>query len=351
MSSDDPGVNGLLLVDKPGLAFHALVPPPALDAPAGNAKAFPTSHDVVQQVRRLSKQQRIGHTGTLDPMAGGLLVLCLGWATRLVEYYQGHPKSYRAEVTLGYATDTWDVLGVETERLPVPALTVQAIEQALAPFRGPLLQTPPVYSALKQGGESLHYKARRGEMVTVQPRTVEFHELTLIDFTPPDRFTLDIRCSAGAYVRSLAYDLGRALGTAGTLTGLRRTAAGPFAVAEAHTLDKIVVAAEAGNLPALLLPPGARLDLPTFTADAAVIARLGYGQIVQAAELHALPPGNPVAAAQQSPTATINTVIAGEHAIAQVRIADGVLLGIVRRMPQPTSSAAPAGWRAEKWFA
>ncbi len=326
MTSDDSGVNGLLLVDKPGLAF------PALDTSMPGPRSFPTSHDVVQQVRRAAKERRIGHTGTLDPMASGLLVLCLGRATRLVEYYQGHAKRYLAEVTLGYATDTYDALGAPTATMPVPALDDERIERAIASLRGPQLQTPPVYSALKQGGESIHYKARRGEDVKVEPRAVDFHEITVLAFTAPNRLTLAIHCSAGAYIRSLAYDLGHALGTVATLTGLRRTAAGPFAVAEAHTLDAISAAAADGVLANLLLPPGARLDLPIFSAADDVVARLGHGQVVSAHELLALQPS------------------AGAE-VAQVRAADDRLLGIIRRITPPAATAAPAGWRAEKWFA
>ena len=326
MTSDDSGVNGLLLVDKPGLAF------PALDAPMPGPRAFPTSHDVVQQVRRAAKERRIGHTGTLDPMASGLLILCLGRATRLVEYYQGHAKRYLAEVTLGYATDTYDALGAITATMPVPALDDERIERAIASLRGPQLQTPPVYSALKQGGESIHYKARRGEDVKVEPRAVDFYEITVLAFDAPNRLTLAIHCSAGAYIRSLAYDLGRELGTLGTLTGLRRTAAGPFNVDEAHTLDAISAAAATEGLDALLLPPGARLDLPIVSAPDDVVARLGYGQIVAAADLHLLQP-------------------APDAEVAQVRAADDRLLGIIRRITPPAATAAPAGWRAEKWFA
>jgi tRNA pseudouridine55 synthase len=323
-------MNGLLLVDKPGLAS------PAPEITPDDARAYPTSHDVVQQVRRASHQRRIGHTGTLDPMASGLLVLCLGRATRLVEYYQGHPKRYRAEITLGYATDTYDALGTITQRLPVPALSTESIEQALAPMRGEVMQTPPVYAALKQGGESIHYKARRGEEVTVKARAVTFHALTLIAFNAPDRIVLDIHCSAGAYIRSLAVDLGHALGTAATLTSLRRTAAGPFGVDEAHTPAQIAAAAAAGTLPNLLLSPGARLDLPVYTALDDVIRRLGHGQVVQADELRAAAPPDSEAALPS---------------IAQVRSADGLLLGIIRHSAQSTSAAGSTGWRAEKWFA
>ncbi len=343
MTSDEPDVNGLLLVDKPGLDF------PTLEAlPRPDVRSYATSHDVVQQVRRLSRQRRIGHTGTLDPMASGLLVLCLGRTTRLVEYYQGHSKRYRAEITLGYATDTYDALGVMTEQQPVPAVTIATLEQALATLRAATQQMPPIYSALKQGGESIHYKARRGEEVAVEPRTVQFHEITLVQFAPPSRVTLEVHCSAGAYMRSLAYDLGRALGTVATLTGLRRIAAGPFTVAEAHTPAEIAAAAKADRLADLLLPTGDRLDLPTYTAAASVIARLGFGQVVARDELMLASSPTTLAAAEQSPDPTARSSATPQ--LAQLRSAEGLLLGIVRAADS-TDPSTSRGWRAEKWFA
>ena len=188
-------LHGLLLVNKPGLQqlagngyLHTPHPSTKVQQPLANPvtsadKEIPrlyTSHDIVQLVRRWSGQRRIGHTGTLDPMASGLMVLCLGQATRLVEYYQGHDKSYLAEITLGRATDTYDAVGQTVTTLSVPALTESAIEEVLASFQGDILQVPPIYSALKQGGESLHRKARRGEEVTVAARPVKMHQIHLL---------------------------------------------------------------------------------------------------------------------------------------------------------------------------
>ncbi|MEZ4555277.1 MAG: tRNA pseudouridine(55) synthase TruB [Caldilineaceae bacterium] len=211
MGRHQSDINGILVVDKPGRT-GAVVDP----------RALPTSHDVVQRVRRATGQRRIGHTGTLDPMADGVLVLCLGQATRLVEYYQGHDKVYRAGITLGTATDTLDALGQVTDEQPVPALDRAAVEAALARFRGAIDQVPPLFSALKRDGESLHRKARRGESVTLEARPVVIHELTLVDWMPPARLEIRLRCSAGTYVRSLARDLGTALGTVAHLDALRR---------------------------------------------------------------------------------------------------------------------------------
>ena len=162
MPAEPNPLDGLLVVDKPGRS-HASSLPPA-DEPS--VERLWTSHDVVARVRRLSGQRRIGHTGTLDPMASGVLVLCLGIATRLVEYYQGEDKRYLAEVALGYATDTFDAEGKVVESLPVPALHAVDVENALVRFRGPVWQVPPAYSAIKQEGEALYARARRGEAVS-----------------------------------------------------------------------------------------------------------------------------------------------------------------------------------------
>lgn len=315
-------MDGLLIVDKSGM------PPLQLGkcvaAVTRNERGhspYPSSHDVVQQVRRLSRQRRIGHTGTLDPMASGVLVLCLGWATRLVEYYQGHDKRYRAEITFGCETDTNDALATVTRTAPAPNLSVESVKSALDPFRGEILQVPPVYSALKQEGESVHYKARRGEEVTVEARAVTIYELELIAVESP-RVTLSVDCSAGTYIRSLARDLGRALGSAATLTALRRESAGAFTLANAHTLDEIQVAVGTESLTELLLPPGAGLDLPSLTVDPAVAQRLGNGQRVHMHDY-------------------------AQTGIAQARDEAGRLLGIVDLRPSADGIVA----KADKWFA
>lgn len=314
-------MNGLLLVDKSGmppLEAGRCIADPLPPDPRGRSP-YPTSHDIVQQVRRLSRQRRIGHTGTLDPMASGLMVLCLGWATRLVEYYQGHDKQYRAEIALGCETDTLDALGKIVDSAPVPNLTIADIEAALPQFRGRITQRPPIYSAIKQEGESLHYRARRGEEVEVPERTVDIHSIALDGYTNGDRVGLTIHCSAGTYIRSLARDLGRALGTRGTLVSLRRTHAGGFSLQRAHTISQIEAAVQAGTLSDLLLAPGDGIDLPTVVIDSTAAERLGHGQFVALSEL---------------PEATI----------VQARTVNGTLAGIL----VPT---ADGRWKADKWFA
>lgn len=269
--------NGLIVVDKPG---RARVDDDSRGDEATISEAdLPTSHDVVQRARRWSKQRRIGHTGTLDPLASGVLILCLGPSTRLVEYYQGHDKQYYAEVALGRSTDTYDAFGETIEEKPVPSLTRDQVDAALEQFRGTIQQKPPIFSALKQAGESLHHKARRGEAVEVKPRTVTLHTLELIDFSP-DRICLRTTCSAGTYIRSLAHDLGVALGTAAHLDILRREAAGPFTLADAIPLTLLEDAAENDALHNFLHPPAYQLDLPEINLTNELITRFGYGQKV-----------------------------------------------------------------------
>jgi len=322
-------LHGLLVVDKPGrptatppLAAAPIAAPAAVaTARADGTPYLLTSHDVVARVRRWSGQRRIGHTGTLDPMASGVLVLCLGLATRLVEYYQAAPKQYYAEIVLGAATDTYDAAGAVTATAPVPSLTAAAIAQTLAQFRGQVAQRAPVYSALKQDGESLHRRARRGEEVAAPAREVTFYTIDLLAFAPPDRLALRVACSAGAYIRSLAHDLGLALGTRGYLDLLRREQAGAFDLAAAHTLPAIEQASQTSELPGLLLPLGAGLPLPRVTASDDAIQRLGLGQM---AELDAEAGGD----------------------LVQVYDSGGRLAGIARCM-----DAGAARWKAEKWLA
>lgn len=322
-------MEGILVVDKPGLPADVTRPTAATDFD------LPTSHDVVQRVRRWSRQRRIGHTGTLDPMASGVLVLCLGMATRLVEYYQGHDKQYLADVRLGIATDSYDALGKVTDRQTPPALTVAVVEEALARFRGPILQKPPIFSALKQGGESLHRKARRGEEVQIDARPITIHDLNLVDWIQPDRLRLRIRCSAGTYVRSLAHDLGHALGTVAHLAYLRREAAGAFSLAQAHTLEEIAQAASAGELQSRLLPTHAGLDFPKLVLPPETVRRLGFGQKVVL------------------PVSLLDPAFSREETIHLAQGFDGAgrFVGIIRNLGPSEGPDDGCVCKAEKWFA
>jgi len=222
-----------------------------VDKPAG-----PTSHDVVAHARRALGLRRVGHTGTLDPFATGLLLLCVGPATRLSEYLVGLPKTYLATALLGTATDTMDRQGSVIRERPVPdAMTGAQIDATLEGFRGEIFQVPPQYSAKKVDGEAMHRKARRGERVELDPVEVTIHTLDIVDFASP-HLTFRVTCSSGTYVRALASDLGEALGVGAHLEALRREAVGGFPVGDALSLEgltepEMVIAAARTPLQAL----------------------------------------------------------------------------------------------------
>ena len=217
-----------------------------LDKPSGIS-----SNAALQGARRLLAARRAGHTGTLDPMATGLLVLCFGEATKFAGALLDAEKAYAARVRLGERTSTGDAEGEVLERRPV-AVTAASVETALARFRGAIEQIPPMHSALKHQGRPLYAYAREGQSIERAPRRVVVHELVLERLEGPD-LDLLVRCSKGTYVRTLAEDLGEALGCGGHLTALRRTAVGPFGVDDAVTLDRLAAVLESER-PRALLP-------------------------------------------------------------------------------------------------
>lgn len=242
-----------------------------IDKPAGI-----TSHDVVARVRRVARQKRVGHAGTLDPAATGVLVIALGQATRLIEYVQDETrKRYTATIRLGITTTTDDAEGDITAANPVPELDRSSVEVALAPFRGRIQQVPPMYSALHHQGQRLYDLARAGKVVDIPARPVQIYSLSLLDMDLPT-VTLDVECGKGTYIRSLARDLGAALGCGAHLAGLRRTAVGVFEIADAVSLEDLEgeKGSEASSpllpfSPSLLLSPEtAVLDWPSITLDA-----------------------------------------------------------------------------------
>ena len=242
-----------------------------------NKPAGMTSHDVVNAVRRIAGVRQVGHTGTLDPLATGVLVLLVGAATRLARYLAGADKTYVAVLRLGETTSTDDAEGEVLERRPV-AVTRAEIEAALPSFRGPLLQTPPMTSAVKVGGRPLYKLARKGQEIERRPRAVVIHALTLEAWEPP-HLTLTVTCSAGTYIRSLAHDLGQALGCGAHVAALTRTVVGSFRLEDSLTLEEVATLAAAGRLIEALLPPERALmalPLVTLTPEMEVAAR--YGQ-------------------------------------------------------------------------
>lgn len=247
----------------------------------------PTSHDIVGLVRRLTATRRVGHGGTLDPFASGVLPLFLGRATRIVEYHLGDAKAYRATVCFGASSTTDDLEG---ELTPVsgPAPDRATVEAALAAFHGPIEQMPPAYSAIKVAGRRAYAIARAGGTVDLHPRTVTITRIEIVDWdgTDPDRpvATVEVDCSAGTYVRAIARDLGAAVGNAAYLGALIRTRSGPFRLEDAISLDAMRAAADAdpSTLGDCLLPVDAGLeDLPTLALAVADLPRVARGQAVR----------------------------------------------------------------------
>ncbi len=197
-----------------------------------------TSQDVTARLRRVFDTRRIGHGGTLDPMATGVLPVFVGRATRGVEFFEHAEKTYEAVLRLGITTDTEDITGTVLRSQPVN-VTAQDVESALERFRGEILQVPPMYSALKVNGQKLYDLARKGKEVARQPRPVTIHELTLLHMEGMD-VRLRVRCSKGTYIRTLCKDIGEALGCGGTMAALRRTQAGEYTIQEAVPLETLI---------------------------------------------------------------------------------------------------------------
>ncbi len=246
-----------------------------IDKPAGW-----TSHDVVGKVRRLLGQKSVGHAGTLDPLATGVLLVCVGQATRVAEYLMAGRKVYRATVQLGLTTDTYDIEGATVATAAVPELTHDDLVRALGSFVGELAQIPPAFSAIKQDGVPAYRRARRGETVTLEARQVTIYSIELLAWRPP-HVTLDVTCDPGTYIRSLAHDLGQLLGCGAALAQLRRLRSGRFGIEDAVSLDDLAEASQAGQLARYIHPIRAALyDLTPVTVDAEVAARLAHGQPV-----------------------------------------------------------------------
>jgi tRNA pseudouridine55 synthase len=244
-----------------------------------------TSHDVVAVVRRLTGVRRVGHGGTLDPFATGVLPVFLGRATRLVEYHMADDKAYRATLVFGARSTTDDLDGVlaPTE---APPPTRETVEAALGGFLGEIVQVPPDYSAVHVGGRRAYELARRGDKPELRPRSVVIHEIRLVEWEATDPLRpsaiLDVRCGAGTYIRALARDLGEGLGCGAYLGALTRTASGPFRLEDAHPLEVVREALAAGRPERLLLAPDAGLEaIPRATLPPDDLAALVRGQVVR----------------------------------------------------------------------
>lgn len=255
------GLNGIILVDKP---------------------CDWTSHDVVGKLRGILHERRIGHSGTLDPMATGLLVVFVGRATRAVEFAEADSKEYIAGLRLGVSTDTQDITGntlKSSNSLPSRA----ELEQALGAFKGEISQIPPMYSAIKVGGKKLYELARRGESVERKPRKITIDMLDIIGENDGD-YILDVVCSKGTYIRTLCNDIGDSLGCGGCMSSLRRVKAGAFSIEQAHTIDEIQAAANNGELDASLISVDRLFSAyPALTVSDTAEKKLRNGNIIKLA--------------------------------------------------------------------
>jgi len=248
--------------------YHGLL---LLDKPSGIS-----SHDAVMKVRRVYKQRGVGHTGTLDPLAEGLLVLCLGRATKIAQFLTGHEKTYEAVVEFGRESVTFDREGVDDSKPATPVPAIDDWNLLLEPFRGQITQTVPAYSAVQVNGERLYQKARKGEEVELPQREVEIHQLEVRKYDPP-LLHLTITCSAGTYIRSLAHDIGQALGCGAYLHSLRRTRVGGFDLDQAHNLEDLRNA-RGEDLLDFLLPLSAGLQFPRVTIAPEHVEYIGQGR-------------------------------------------------------------------------
>ncbi len=251
-----------------------------------------TSHDVVAKIRRLLKEKRVGHSGTLDPLASGVLPICVGQATRVAEYLSESGKAYLATIVFGVVTDTYDAEGTIIRTLSTADLTLKRIEEALQHFVGPQMQVPPRYSAIKLQGQPAYKRVRAGEDIALAPRPIVIHALQVTEWNPPFA-TLAIECSKGTYIRSLAYDLGEYLGCGASLNALVRTRSGPFLLSESITLEQLndalvgeTAAVDSGNfhtpglnnLSRFLYPADKALEqYPALTLDTATVERVQHG--------------------------------------------------------------------------
>ncbi len=257
-------ISGILLLDKPmGI----------------------TSNAALQQVKRLFNACKAGHTGSLDPLATGVLPLCFGEATKFSQFLLDADKYYRARVRLGVTTDSGDADGKVLETKPVPEITDEALEQVLDNYRGEITQVPSMFSALKVDGQPLYKLARQGVEVEREARPVTIYELEVQDRSG-DELTLDVRCSKGTYIRTLAEDIGRELGCGAHVAGLRRLAAGPFKIEETVSIQQLeeLMSEDRSNMDAKLQPVGAAVkDWPAVELTEVTASFLRQGQPVQVA--------------------------------------------------------------------
>lgn len=246
-----------------------------------------TSHRVVQLIRKLFPGVKAGHTGTLDPMATGVLPVCLGRATRVSEYIIELPKNYRAEIILGKTSDTEDATGHIVDVAHVPRLDREEVLEILGGFTGNIEQIPPLYSAVKHHGKPLYYWTRQGETISRKIRTIKIYDIDLLEYNPvrEPHLVLDVHCSKGTYIRTLAADIGKKIGCGAYLSRLSRLAVGPFLLEEALTLEEIKTFLELGRYGQVIREMDAALmHFPQLSLDQNQVEALRHGKILIAEE-------------------------------------------------------------------
>ena len=250
-------INGFLVIDKP---------------------AGITSHDVVSRVRRILETRKVGHTGTLDPFATGVLPVAVNDGTKAIPFLDEGVKRYEALMQLGVVTDTLDMTGKVLRESDFSYVSEQQLQNVLERFTGSILQIPPMYSAIKQGGQPLYKLARMGQEVERAARPVEIHSIEILSFTPPF-VSIRVSCSRGTYVRTLADDIGAMLGCGAALKELRRTASGPFELGAAHTLEELERAVIEGRVSSLCITPyGSLAHLPDVPLTEGGLAKISFGR-------------------------------------------------------------------------
>ena len=279
-----------------------------------------TSHDVVAIIRKQLKQKRVGHAGTLDPLACGVLPVCVGQATRVAEYLSESGKAYQANIKFGTATDTYDAEGTITATASTADLSLDMIKEALEQFLGPQTQYPPLYSAIKIQGQPAYKRARAGESIVLEPRPIFIYALEILEWIPP-RLTVAIECSKGTYIRSLAHDLGTHTGCYGYLETLVRTRSGPFTLSDSITLEQFAEAVETDAIQHYCFPLDKALEqYPAIKIDTETEERVKHGN-------------------------TFNCAVANNAGIARVYSSNGAFIAIAEWNEEQQ------GWNPKKVFA
>ncbi|WP_078554604.1 tRNA pseudouridine(55) synthase TruB [Bacillus alkalicellulosilyticus] len=245
-----------------------------------------TSHDCVMKLRGILRTKKVGHTGTLDPEVTGVLPICIGRATKIAEYMNEYPKTYIGEVTLGIATTTEDAGGeVVEEKVVESSLTHEDIRKVIEQFKGPIKQVPPMYSAVKINGKKLYEYARKGQTVVRPERDVNIYELEILEELKIQNnvatFGFKVHCSKGTYVRTLAVDIGKALGYPAHMSNLQRTGAGPFTLEDCYTFEQLEEKVAQGNITDSLMPIETAIDhFPKMTVDDTVAEKIKNGSVL-----------------------------------------------------------------------